>query len=179
MSLGHSAGQSLPAAGTNDDHDTADLQKEFDSIIMLNTLVTAVNTGGHPTLSNYSEPYQEPFDRNLPTHNRVLNAVATILVRDIEVVAVTVHYPFSHQPPFSSEDRQDSYPLLVIQQSPRRVRLPGKHKVHSGITAAAHTDRQNKFVEQNDSIDCILGNVGKSQLWSVQSGSWDNLYSIP
>jgi hypothetical protein len=78
------------------------------------TLVTAVNTG-HPTLSNRSEPYQEPFDRNLPTHSRLLNAVATILVRNIEVVAVTVHYPFSH--------RQDSYLLLVIQQSPENMKL--------------------------------------------------------
>ena len=167
---GHSAGQNLYIVGASDPN--AELQKEFFSIIMLLTLVAAINNGGHPTLVNRSESYQEafesyqePFDRSLPYNNRVLNAAATLLVRNFDVVAVTADHPSSDQ---------EYFKLLVIHPD---LRYRGERTFRSGV--APYPDHQNKFVGDKDSEDGVLVNTGNSHLRSIQSGIWDDLFAIP
>ena len=61
--------------------------EKFRSIISLLTLITSINNTGHPTLANSILPSQRcsPFE---PTVNVVLDAIAMILVRTNEILAV-------------------------------------------------------------------------------------------
>src|ERR1700722_125570 len=65
---------------------------QFRLVTMLLTLVTAVNNRGHSTLqkqppSHEEEGYCAPLETSQPYSNIVTNAIATILVRNTEVVA--------------------------------------------------------------------------------------------
>jgi hypothetical protein len=94
-----------------------DLHRKFNSITALLTLVTAINNRGHPILSGHSAPYQTLLDRNLPEHKKVLNAIATLLVQDAEVVAVAGCNPFPNGD--SGSGQQGSYQVWAVQQSPQ------------------------------------------------------------
>jgi hypothetical protein len=57
-----------------------------------------------------------PPDRNLQTDEKVLNAIATLLVQDAEVVAVSACNPFSHDP---ASGQQGGYQVWAVQQGPQ------------------------------------------------------------
>src|ERR1700733_14226309 len=64
------------------------LRKEFQSLIMLLTLVTTINSGRRLTVWDSPGPYRWALEVGLPTRHRVQNAVSILLVRNFEVVAV-------------------------------------------------------------------------------------------
>ena len=101
-------------------HHSEDLHKKFCSLMMLLTLATAINNRGHPV---HPRPYRMPLDRNLQTDEKVLNAIATLLVQDAEVVAVSACNPFSHDP---ASGQQGGYQVWAVQQGPQ-VNYPASH----------------------------------------------------
>ena len=77
MPLGNATGQSSPPQ-------VRDLHAEFRTILKLTQLVLTINNSGHPTLHLPRKPYTPS-----PLLD-VLIAIATLLVRDHEVVALGV-----------------------------------------------------------------------------------------
>ena len=79
MPLGNATGQSSPPQVPS-----RDLHAEFRTILKLTQLVSTINNSGHPTLHLPRKPYTPS-----PLLD-VLIAIATLLVRDHEVVALGV-----------------------------------------------------------------------------------------
>jgi hypothetical protein len=110
MPTGNSIGQNLPDGTTT----TENLHKEFRSLITLTTLVTAINNKDRPTLKQPSELNLSPLATSQPARNIVLNAVATILEPDYQVIAAAAYDPPPPQPGLSVG------PLhLVVIQGPQ------------------------------------------------------------
>jgi hypothetical protein len=78
------------------------LHNQFRSITMLLTLLTAVNNQGYPTLGKVTKgsAFQGVLEPPQPHREVLLNALAAILVRDTEVVAVVCdsYPPYSKTP---------------------------------------------------------------------------------
>ena|ERR1700733_2809990 len=72
--------------------DTSSLRSEFRTLIMLLTLVTAINNGGYSTLQlNFAENDKVHFDTTVSSDvAAVINALSAILMRDHRVVAAAV-----------------------------------------------------------------------------------------
>ena len=68
-----------------------DLRSQFNTLIMLLTLVTAVNNGGHPTLHDCDSTRAQQEDVDQRTRNSILNAVAALLVQDYDIIAIASH----------------------------------------------------------------------------------------
>ena len=67
-----------------------DLRSKFRSLLALTEFISTVNKGGYPTLHSADDREKKSSQRAL---NHVLHALADILVRDREVIAVAVSGP--------------------------------------------------------------------------------------
>lgn len=79
--MGDVAGNPLP---TSENH-----RVEFGTLTMLVTLTTAINNSGSPILKVDSPAYHGALETSQPASDVVLNAVASILARNHEIIAVT------------------------------------------------------------------------------------------
>ena len=118
--------QTLPAV-LKMSHHNEDLHRKSHSLLMLLTLVTAINNGGRPNLPGHSGSYQMLPDRELPTYEEVLNAIAILLVQDAEVVAVTA-CPLHDNP---ASGQRNSFQVWALQQGPQ-VNYPATEGVQFG-----------------------------------------------
>ncbi|KIM84798.1 hypothetical protein PILCRDRAFT_369556 [Piloderma croceum F 1598] len=179
-----------------------DLHREFRSLIMLVTLVTAINNSGEPTSRNYYEPCNEVvLEKDLPSRHRVLNAAAALLVRNTEVLAVAACDPPPHQPFPSAHDANNntasspvqnySYHLWAIQQDPKQVNYiyPTTNKLDrkdDEDCSPRFDDNDRRFSDitavtkpdlQDEYIELV--NNGKSHMSSVNFNDWGSLFTIP
>jgi hypothetical protein len=129
------------------------LRKEFQSLVMLLTLVTTINNDRRLTLWDSPRPYRWALEVGLPTRHRVQNAVSILLVRNSEVVAVATRDPFPHQH-VSSTHVSSPYQLWAVQQAPRGVKYSA--------------------MEENG----IFITSGKSHLHTSAFDNWNNLCNI-
>jgi hypothetical protein len=132
------------------------------SIITLLTLVTAINSGGHPTLAASTDPYTAPLEEKQPTRNRSLNAVTSLLVRNHKTIATVVNMPhqiLALQQPESMEisEREDESAMdttnLPVQAIP-----------------PSHQDEMNNYI---NFVDKGTSHIGE------RFGDWDKLLDIP
>jgi len=99
------------------DSDTSALQAEWKGIIMLLSLVTAANHSGHSTLvPSHGDDERSlhgmlDMDKHSPSI-LVLNSIASLLMRNEEVVMVTK----THDPPTSSVDF-DPLEFVIVTQN--------------------------------------------------------------
>ena len=92
-----------------------DLHQEFRSLVMLDTLVSAVNNRGRPNFQDCTEPYQGALERSMPTRNKIQTAVSILLSRNAEIIAVAVKDPST---------QQDFYHLWAVQQDLWNMKYP-------------------------------------------------------
>jgi hypothetical protein len=113
----------------------ADLHRKFRHIISLLTLVTAINHGEYAILKNpdvgeyhcaFISSRPNPADPIIP-----LNAVAAILVRSTEVVAVTAESPPNREAVSSAQANTDS-PGIESEPLQLTVTLEDNHVVRAG-----------------------------------------------
>lgn len=77
-----------------------ELHQEWRTLIMLLTLVSAVNNNGHPCLLKAErsiQPYRSLFDKSHSSRSAILNGVTSVIVRNHETAAIT----FSGPSPFT------------------------------------------------------------------------------
>ena len=160
----------------------AELHQEFRCLTMLLTLAAAINHKGHPTLVKANDPeasHKSAFDSTLPGHNITLNAVATLLVCNFEVIATTVcEIPHTTKPTLSTsgpghDSRVPSIHLIALQEK-TELADPGIDGSRiDGFTAIANPDTkdQNHF-QSADSKEYILNNPGKSHWPSLRTNKW-------
>lgn len=171
---------------STDDH-KKDFRREFGPLIMLVTLVSAINNRGHPIPLDRSKPYQYAVSGSLQIRNdsEMLDAVLPLLVRDDEAVAITAYDPsiqglglqFAQSKTSSNLsmlEQRRFYHVWVIQQ----VNYAATYKHSTGIPAT-NPDRQDRHSRQENGGDYILFNTGQSHLSSVQIHEWKSLFTIP
>ncbi len=81
---------SMDPAGSTQNH------LQFRAVIMLLTLINAINSGGRPLFADDTQKYVPALEENQPTRNRLLNAVTALLVRNHEIVASVVNRSYQH-----------------------------------------------------------------------------------
>jgi hypothetical protein len=129
---------------------------------MLLTLVTAINNGGCSTLpQDYMERYNGLFDTTSPTPGNVINAVATILMRDERAVAATV--------PDSKSVLNGSHCYVYVIEDVEPQFECANFKDH-GITTA-HTDAKQHPRATNN----VVITKGTSHFDLISDENWDCL----
>lgn len=179
--------ESLPILMMNNHN--GELHRKFCSITALLTLVTAINDRGHSTLSGYSVPYHALLDKNLPTDEKVLNGIATLLVQDAEVVAVAACNPSPHHDPVS--DQQNSYQVWAIQQGSqvnyascdldpamKGIQFDSNGRPFLVIQPLLPSQALTFFAVSTGSKDYVIVNAGISHLAAIKSSKWDGLLSL-
>lgn len=163
-----------------------DLHKTFRTLVMLVTLVSAINNRGPPTLLI---PFKSYYIGSsiISKGDKVLDALTALLRRNNDIVATTVIYPPPPRTvlsapacsetgsPLEIPGQQVSPRLWIIQQSRQQLKYPPTHpylgmvdeKDFSGITIDGHLDYRDEF---------YVVEPGKSHL-SAQD--WDDLLIIP
>ena len=170
MPLGNATGQSSPPQ-------VRDLHAEFRTILKLTQLVSTINNSGHPTLHLPRKPYTPS-----PLLD-VLIAIATLLVRDHEVVALGVsgrdliaveQQTIASRPDPATEEQSDSMGELHLDED-----LDCSNILISDI-AAAVKPREGENYDNPDDGYCIEVDAGKSLLASMPKGKegWRYLHKI-
>jgi len=181
----------------------ADLHRKFRHIISLLTLVTAVNHGGYAILENPDVgEYRGPFISSSPNPADLvipLNAVAAILVRSTEVVAVTAQSSPNREAVSSAQANTDS-PGIESEPLQLTVTLEDNHVVRAGdgleclalegdnpefeemkkavvssapFAAVANPDIKDSYVFVSGTTICIAGS-GTSHWQHVKKG-WNGM----
>jgi hypothetical protein len=111
------------------------LHKKYRTLVMLITLVSAITTGGHPTLLVHSKSYHDIISKG----DKVLDALTALLRRNNDIVATTVIYPPPPRTvlsapacsktgsPLEIPGQQVSPRLWIIQQSRQQLKYPPTH----------------------------------------------------
>jgi hypothetical protein len=137
--------------------EASELQGEFRTLTMLVTLVSAMNDKfNRSTLPQTSFNGAEAVEPLQPTTRRLaLNAIATILVRDDEIIAASG----SLLPPANALNHPDPRVLVVLQNQPQAM---GRH--------SANPDTNNFPFDQ-----FVFAPTGRSHWPSVLKNCWHGL----
>jgi hypothetical protein len=187
----------------------ADLHRDFRHIISLLTLVTAVNHNGYAILKNPDAgEYHGPFisSRPVPTDPVVpLNAVAVILVRSVEVIAVTVQAspnpeavssaqaninsagiePEPLQLTVALEDNDvpnawDGFEFLALEGDDPEFEEMKKAAISSAPFAAiANPDIKDSYAFASCTVVCMVAGTGTSHWQHVTKGWKEMLDAVP
>jgi hypothetical protein len=113
---------SQPTATGEPTLDVGELEEEFHSLTLLLTLISAMNNEfNHPTLTQTSLNGAQVIQVSQPTtHSLALNAIATVIVRDNETIAVSG----SLSPSADAPNQYDAHVLVVLQDQPQTKLVP-------------------------------------------------------
>jgi hypothetical protein len=137
--------------------DLADLHKEFRSLSTLLVLATAFNHQGQPTLILDEKSVPQKGTRGINGKTGVvLEAIASILVRDFEVIAVTARGPCFNTD--SSGHGSTSYDIVALHND----------TPVSKFSAIANPHRKLRSDNIKDPGHCVLASEGKSRWPSVR-----------
>ena len=167
---------------TEEDH-TRILCSAFRSVVTLTAIVSAMNTGGHPTVQYPS--YIGPLDKTKQsTRSLALNAITAILVRAHEIIAVVAcdpPAPGNTGKDFSNSVQNPSgcYQVVVVQDDPNfsNMHLPEGEQPVSEFMAVTNPHNDE---DQQPAIPYILANAGQSRWASLYraNGGWQVLNSM-
>jgi hypothetical protein len=151
---------------------------EFRTLSMLFTAVSTINRG-QP--SQPSRPYDEKYYTKAERNSRrelALNAVATILVRNNEVVAVVDHGPSQHEPHYHMYAMQDGERADTMQDGDKSSFLlsrisalanPNKKKPDQGFpNATKRSKKQTKPLY-------VIAKPGQSHYRLISGSHWNCL----
>jgi len=157
-----------------------DLHKQFRSLIMLLTLVTAINSSGHPTLALGTEPYKAPLEKDQPPHDLSLNAVTTLLVRDNENVATVVNKFYQvlvlQQPDSPKQDSDTDGELGSQGDEESSCANGGSEESVGGITTIQNLPEHDQQI--NITNRYFFVGEGTSHI-GTHFGDWDTILNIP
>jgi hypothetical protein len=171
-----------PCATADITQQDPDLQAEFRSLLKLTQLVTAINHSGHPTLRKPHQKRKYP----LTPLDDVLFAVATLLVRNDEIVAVGSSGTgvFAVQQPTVETSRSEPDPPDTEQRDAWRPPLDDDLDVHNmtiGHIAAVLNPRRDDEAKYSfpDGCSCILVSKGKSLIEGSVEGvdMWEHFHA--
>jgi hypothetical protein len=151
------------------------LRREARTLSILLTLVTSINNQSHPTLPmSFEERYFGTFEKNQPNRSIALNAIATILVRNFEIVAVMAHDP---QKPPLFENEQDPLDLLaVLDEDWKEEELVEIQTIISkGFSALANPDTKDRHYDKSYPGYCILASPRGSHWPAIRRDRWYGL----
>lgn len=171
-----------------------DLHKRFNSIIMLTTLVAAVNNDGYPTLPQDLKSVKSEEDNDHRTRSMILNAIAALHTRNSEIVAVVAHR--GHQ---SNSNQTTAVKTVFNAQEPQgdpsteepRVEYPATHEEDAAlsvqnliqpfleVTVIANPEDEDTYFKNASSLDqCRLVKRGQSHFTVAKSGNWADLFPV-
>jgi hypothetical protein len=146
---------------------------------LLLSLVTSINHG-HSTLEkSFAERYQGAFERTQPNRSIALNAVATILVRNNEVIAAVAHDPTPPPPPAHFKFAEKPAPpldvLAMIDEDWKEEDLVEiRSTLSTGFSTVANPDDKDRHYDKNLSSPghCVLVNAGTSHWPAIRKDPW-------
>lgn len=176
-------------------------RKEFRTLTMLSTLVTAINNRDHPTRLNRSKPYQDYPSGPRPGAGQadpVLDAAVT-LVRNGKNVTITATNPsttkFAHDVNGSTgavfPQPQVTHHFWVIEQRPQAnyLAIPTQKSTYKDdpeffddrhfFDITRNLGHKDTHLEQKNCGDRISIKMGKSHLQSMNFNRWEWLFTIP
>jgi hypothetical protein len=152
------------------------LHDEFRCLTMLLTFVATINHG-HPTLpTSHGQWYHGPLESHQPNRPVALNAVAAILVRDWEVVAVAVEDKLSLARtaiiPEGMLPADTAYRVFAVVDE----QSLDSNDVPSGLSRFMTLTNPNKqdeyFKTADDATECVLVGAGTSYWQSLLADDW-------
>jgi hypothetical protein len=157
------------------------LHKEFQATILVLTLVTCLNNGGHPVLKqSFRAKYQGTFDRTQPNKSIALNAIAAMLVRNTEVIAAAPQdFPIivtdtPHD--ILSLDRHEHEDCILNENDwqPKELGELGE-SLSSGFATVANPDYNDKHYDREAPGHCVMAQPGISHWPSIRADGWFGL----
>ena len=158
-----------------------DLLSRFNTLIMLLTLVTAINNDGHPTLHDHDSTRAQQEDVDRCTRNSILNAVAALLVQDYDIVAIASHgLPKCTQPDEPQQDQGPRVPYPATHEADNLFHATKPNQSSLELTVVANPKNLDDYFDHADSLDkCVMVGRGTSYITIAKSGEWDNIVSLP
>jgi hypothetical protein len=164
-----------------------DYHKRFRSLISLTALVSRINHDDGQSAIFKGLQQNTSFDeRKLPTRNLVLNAIATILVRNVEIVATACYD--SELDTVSKTNGPPTYEVFVMQNAPSLAEddsyfppLPfDGTDFMAGITAVTNPrDKDKYFHDVKDCSRYLVVPQGKSHLGDINGNTLFKCLEIP
>ena len=144
--------------------DTSSLRSEFRTLIMLLTLITAINNGGYSTLQqNFAEDDKAHFDTTVSSDvAAVINALSAILMRDYRVVAAAVPDFPSCLPSTSFALGGSGFKVYVMQDEDQGakvgnslvpIKTKARRQISDNVVKIRGISRFNLI--SNDSWECL------------------------
>ena len=153
-----------------EEHRTRILRSAFRSVVTLTAVVSAMNMGGHPTIQYPS--YIGPLDKTTQSaRSLALNAIAAILVRAHEIIAVAACDPpapgnavkdYSN----SAQNPSECYQVVAVQDDLNfsNMHLPEGEQPISEFMAVTNPRNDE---DQPPDIPYILADAGQSRWVSL------------
>jgi hypothetical protein len=149
--------------------------KQFRSLISLTALVSTINhEDGQSAIFKEIQPTMSFDERRLPTRELVLNAIAAILVRDMEVIATVWHDP---EPDVGRKaSSSGAYQVYAMQNTPCAQEddpyfppLPfDGTELMSHVTAVTNPRDDHKYIDPTDQVTrYLMVPQGKSHLGDI------------
>jgi hypothetical protein len=141
-----------------------DLHKHFRSVMMLYTLITALNNDGSPKCGSNEHIYTS-FEE-LPIFNRILYAIPQVLIQDHEVIAATAHGSAEIGIMEQTVLDDEGIEILSLDEEEELLRT-----VQSGFSAIANPDDEDSHLDNNMPF-CVLSDKGGSHWSSIVMDQW-------
>jgi hypothetical protein len=159
------------------------LHAKFRTIIMLLTLVTAVNNGGQSILVQQQGPAKDlkiALDSANPTRDNTMNSVASIMVRNGEVVATAGHYTTNgsttHVQVFAAQDGlKATDPQQAADGADSKINFP----IESASFTAIINPEKNFGKKRIGDGHYKEANQGKPHWDPILKEDWTSLLEIP
>jgi hypothetical protein len=159
---------------------------QFRLITMLLTLVTAVNNRGHSTLQKRSPSHEEgycaPLETSQPYSKIVTNAIATILVRNTEVVAaVTDNKTSPSAIPTSGHSGQPIWRVFALQEDRDLndpIITPQDQLPPAGFVTLANPILLDDYFTNSPDKLFLAVKAGQSHWPSIVTNSWSASLNI-
>jgi len=162
-----------------EEHRTKLLRSAFRSIVTLTAVVSAMNMGGHPTVQYPS--YIGPLDKTQQSaRSLALNAIAAILVRAHEIIAVAACDPPAPGNPGkdSAQNPSECYQVVAVQDD---LNFSNMHLLEGEQPISEFQAVTNPRYDQDQpAIPYILADAGQSH-WASSyraNGGWQVLDSM-
>ena len=153
--------------------------EEFSALMILLTLVTAINSSGRQVLqSDISKAPEMPttLEKSQSILGLAQNALATLLVRGTEIIAVTAatSVELRSADPSHPAEIADTLDLLAVQDSSRQDDIDiSDPKFNLDFTALPNViDSLSPFVDINPDAQYTLFKEGKSYWPDVEKNPW-------
>lgn len=122
-----------------------DLHATWRGIIMLLTLVSAINNAGHPRLLGRNRPaYQSILNKAQTQFSAMLNAIASVIVRSTEIIAISVSSTSSPQILAFQEGETTVVPAPVDLGLTEEEEWDDLSCFQSRLAAIANPDKKDK-----------------------------------